>query len=1288
MLIYISLFFIGIINIFGQQSRPPGVDSVVITFQNPPVVTVKKAPLKYNKAFAMSFQMDDAISDIFEKVYPVFQGNGVTPGLTFTDGCGHPVTFKMSSGVYIFSSNNNSDILKSWRYHDQGKLTWAQLDTLYRNHWGLENHGLFDNPDASSPEKIEFAFQRTESYARRKISDSVSFRSFVIPNGLDVYVSYLPENNYHAAINQGHDNSWIGFGDIGVDVDSDTIDWLKPTKLNRLFLYSEFKEHADSLYAQSERGIHKWLLSGMHTLPGNFLVELKEIYDTYGSPGLDDILLASDDEILDYLAVKQAIQVHNTLVGNKLTVTFSGSVPTDRLYYALSLNVLGNQPIEKIQVYGAENSSFQGVGKDTALVNLSWDGRYYYPTEMLADSFTNLAMTTRSEWKALVAMDYVTRLPSGEKKIRLQDSLCSLDQSGWRIGYDAGFCNLVHLGADTALCPGDSLLLNGPENMAAYNWYQNGLAFSTTSSVTVFPDSATAYALIVKDKSGNEMGDTINVTVFSIPKVELGADTGLCAGSNLTLSVPKGDYTYYWSNGDTLSSVAIRPVSDTTISVNVSTKDGCRVSDSIHVIYHLPPEISIPQDSNSHCFGDSVTLTVSGTDPGLSYHWNTGDTASAVSFLPSIADTTYRFLVTALSPDGCRATDTARVFVLPQLPDFHIGSDTNICSGSCISFHAPSGNYTYEWSTGDTTTSVRVCPVSDTTISLTVFTPEMCSGTDSVYIAYFLPPDISIPEDGTSYCYGDSIFLQITSGNPGVNFLWNTGDTTSVISVKNQTPDTTYIYSVKATSLEGCTAMDTAHIIVLPEVAVKMDTNHYKTCDGRPITISCSAVQGDFTSYAWYFDGNTFTTDTNSFTLLQPAISDWVHVVATDRSGCAASDSAFLNTVSYPDIIIPADTSVCAGDSLHLSGSGGEIFYWLHGTDTLSEDSVLNVIPLQQTTYYAVSGLDHLCLSRDSLIVSLNLPPETKIVKGNGPVCMNTPLTLKASGADSYRWMPGNISGDTFLVKPADTLMIYLTGVTTEGCSSRDSLLLSPAPLPETHFSGLMPSYCENDPAITLKGEPEGGVFSGEGISDAAFSPAIAGPGNHTIYYTFTSHDGCAGKSKKETYVYGPVPAIHLTPEDTTLLPGGAVQYDAGAGFDAYYWTTGDLTRKINVDYNEFPVGTDTIRVVGITGGCSSVGSAAIIFGEPAGFITTRVEPLSIYPNPAHQVVSVSFRGNGKPITIEIFNVSGKRILRKRQPACLGNCSVKLNISHMKPGIYSVWLYNETGSYFSKMIVQ
>ncbi len=40
-------------------------------------------------------------------------------------------------------------------------------------------------------------------------------------------------------------------------------------------------------------------------------------------------------------------------------------------------------------------------------------------------------------------------------------------------------------------------------------------------------------------------------------------------------------------------------------------------------------------------------------------------------------------------------------------------------------------------------------------------------------------------------------------------------------------------------------------------------------------------------------------------------------------------------------------------------------------------------------------------------------------------------------------------------------------------------------------------------------GLPEGGVYSGEFVDNGVFYPAVAGVGDHVIYYTYTNSDGC-----------------------------------------------------------------------------------------------------------------------------------------------------------------------------------
>ena len=63
----------------------------------------------------------------------------------------------------------------------------------------------------------------------------------------------------------------------------------------------------------------------------------------------------------------------------------------------------------------------------------------------------------------------------------------------------------------------------------------------------------------------------------------------------------------------------------------------------------------------------------------------------------------------------------------------------------------------------------------------------------------------------------------------------------------------------------------------------------------------------------------------------------------TDTNGCAASDSVIVNVSSLPTISTGAiATSVCLGDSVQLSGTGGVTYLWTPGT-TLTDNTIFNL---------------------------------------------------------------------------------------------------------------------------------------------------------------------------------------------------------------------------------------------------------------------------------------------------------------------------------------------------------
>jgi gliding motility-associated-like protein len=68
--------------------------------------------------------------------------------------------------------------------------------------------------------------------------------------------------------------------------------------------------------------------------------------------------------------------------------------------------------------------------------------------------------------------------------------------------------------------------------------------------------------------------------------------------------------------------------------------------------------------------------------------------------------------------------------------------------------------------------------------------------------------------------------------------------------------------------------------------------------------------------------------------------------------------------------------------------------------------------------------------------------------------------------------------------------------------------LFSTHSISQCSFTGLDDTYCIDDAASTLTGDPIGGTFSGPGMTGAVFDPSDAGVGVHTITYTLPGDTG------------------------------------------------------------------------------------------------------------------------------------------------------------------------------------
>jgi gliding motility-associated-like protein len=212
--------------------------------------------------------------------------------------------------------------------------------------------------------------------------------------------------------------------------------------------------------------------------------------------------------------------------------------------------------------------------------------------------------------------------------------------------------------------------------------------------------------------------------------------------------------------------------------------------------------------------------------------------------------------------------------------------------------------------------------------------------------------------------------------------------------------------------------------------------------------------------------------------------------------------------------------------------------------------------------------------------------------------------TLTGPGVTGFEFNP-NLAG------PGTHTLTY-NFVSTNGCtnSATDQIVVHPIPNVTLNASG---QYCTNDPAIAISSltpSPfSGGVgnLTGPGIADFVFNPSVAGPGTHTLTYTFTSIYGCVNSASDDVVVYQS-PSVSFSGEPTSgFEPLEVVFTNTSNGASNFQWNFGDgnsaSTGFTNYTHVFDEYGNYTVILIGTENGCSDTASLLIqVFINPISF--------------------------------------------------------------------------------------
>jgi len=139
----------------------------------------------------------------------------------------------------------------------------------------------------------------------------------------------------------------------------------------------------------------------------------------------------------------------------------------------------------------------------------------------------------------------------------------------------------------------------------------------------------------------------------------------------------------------------------------------------------------------------------------------------------------------------------------------------------------------------------------------------------------------------------------------------------------------------------------------------------------------------------------------------------------------------------------------------------------------------------------------------------------------NASVSFNPAIYAESTNLTGYYGVgTANNSGSYTITVSAPGYQTYTTTVTLVDCQTVNlDVALNSGACPTISFNTLPTSVSSNAP-INLVGSPGAGTFSGPGVVFNAFNPGLAGPGFHTITYTYNDGNGCSGTSSQNILVF------------------------------------------------------------------------------------------------------------------------------------------------------------------------
>ena len=283
---------------------------------------------------------------------------------------------------------------------------------------------------------------------------------------------------------------------------------------------------------------------------------------------------------------------------------------------------------------------------------------------------------------------------------------------------------------------------------------------------------------------------------------------------------------------------------------------------------------------------------------------------------------------------------------------------------------------------------------------------------------------------------------------------------------------------------------------------------------------------------------------------------DLVYTI-TNANGCVGKDSTSVTVNPAPSASVSALSNVCFTQFSTVLPSGTPSGGTWSGNGVVSNAfyPVFVGVGTYDLIYTVSSGQG--CTGADTVQITVDSLPVANF-SAVAPLCANAPAITLNTGAPAGGIYAGpGVSNGSFDPALASVGQNALTYSYTNACGTDvANRSVEVLPLPTVTMSAIAP-ICESANVLTLnQGSPNGGTYSGVGVSAGSFDPSVAGVGTYTITYTYSDNNGCENTATANVEVK-PLPTVTLNLQSNICVNASPLTLAGGAPSGGTYSGTG-----------------------------------------------------------------------------------------------------------------------------------